>query len=364
MIKHLYCHVPFCRRKCAYCAFYSVPDPTAAMVEQYLHRLEADCRTATASVADVHTVFLGGGTPTFFSAKQLRHLLTLLHRSFSPRSGAEISIECNPETLDAEKAEVLGELVNRVSLGVQSFQPEFRRRLGRHGPPGIRRAIRRLTTQGLDNLGLDLIYGIPGQTLEDWADELAEAMELPIRHLSAYALTVEEGSRLARRTDLAPVDEDLLAEMWQLTGEQLATAGFRRYEISNYAREGSACRHNLAVWQGEPYLGLGPAAASFDGQERWAQPADLDRWLAGASPLADPLSRHRRVREIFVFGLRTVQGWSVPQFQRAVGRRHWRVWHESLRPLVEAGLLEVDDAHACCTTRGLLLWDEIAQALL
>jgi oxygen-independent coproporphyrinogen-3 oxidase len=363
MFDHLYLHVPFCRRKCAYCAFYSVSDPSPDLIDRYLCRMTEECRAATPSLNPLRTLYVGGGTPTFPDAQRLRRFLSLLRQSFSLAEDAEVSIECNPETLDDEKAELLAEHVNRVSLGVQSFRPEFRRRLGRYGPSAIQRSVRRLERRGIDRLGIDLIYGIPGQTLADWETELAMALELPVGHVSTYALTVEEGTRLARRTELAPANDDLLADMWQLAGERLAADGLVRYEISNFARPGEECRHNLAVWHGEPYLGLGPAASSFDGETRWTCPADLPRWLAGAPPVADRLPKAARAREIFAFGLRTSHGWQEDACRRATGR-HWRSWQDRLQPLLDAELLveEAESIHP--TARGLLLWDSIAETLL
>jgi len=363
MARHLYCHVPFCRRKCAYCAFYSLPDPAPGTIARYLQRLAQSVMAAAADLPPLQTVYFGGGTPTSLAPAQLRELLNLLDRcALDP--GAEISIECNPDTLDDHKAEILASRVNRVSLGVQSFFPNRRRQLGRHGLQGVNRAVQRLLAHGIANLNIDLIYGIPGQTLADWQKELDRALELPISHLSAYALTVEEGSFLARRSSLKPADESLLADLWEYTGERLAAAGLPRYEISNYARPGAECRHHLAVWLGQPYLGLGPAASSFDGRTRWSYPPDLDFWLTDDSRRPDRLSPQRRAREIFAFGLRTVQGWQSATFRQAAGDCHWQDWRDRLQPLIAAGLLEADDQLAACTRRGLLVWDEIAQAIL
>jgi oxygen-independent coproporphyrinogen-3 oxidase len=366
MTGHLYVHVPFCRRKCAYCAFYSEADASPATIDHYLRHLAAECRAAAAQAGPLRTLYLGGGTPTHLDANRLRILLTTLRQHFRLASGAEASSEGNPGSLDDEKAEVLAAAgINRVSLGVQSFRPEFRRRLGRYGPAPIRRAVARLRRHGIGRLGIDLIYGIPGQTLADWAAELAMAIDLGVGHVSAYALTREEGTRLARRcrrTGDAP-DDDLLADMWHLAGERLATAGLQRYEISNYARPGEECRHNQAVWHGEPHLGIGPAAAAFDGETRWSHPANLAQWLGGTPPREDRLSRCSRAREILAFGLRTAEGWDEPRCRRATGRA-WHAWQDRLQPLIEAGLLAVDGSRLQPTTRGLLLWDSIAEAII
>jgi oxygen-independent coproporphyrinogen-3 oxidase len=160
-----------------------------------------------------------------------------------------------------------------------------------------------------------------------------------------------------------PANDDMLADMWQRAGERLAAAGLFRYEISNFAHPGEECRHNLAVWHGEPYLGLGPAASSFDGETRWTCPADLACWIDGAPPVTDPLLRSSRAREIFAFGLRTSHGWDEEGCRRATGR-HWRVWQDRLQPLLDAGLLVEEESRIYSSARGLLLWDSIAETLI
>jgi len=367
MTGHLYVHVPFCRRKCAYCAFYSEADADAATIDRYLRRLGEECRAAAAQAGPLQTLYIGGGTPTLLDVGRLRALLATLRLHFRLAPEAEASIECNPESLDDSKAEILAANgINRVSLGVQSFQPEFRRRLGRHGPLPIRRAVTRLRRHGIGRLGIDLIYGIPGQTLADWAAELAMAIDLGVGHVSAYALTREEGTRLARRcrrTGEPPADDDLLADMWHLAGERLAVAGLQRYEISNYARPGEECRHNQAVWHGAPLLGLGPAAAGFDGDSRWSSPPSLTQWLVGAPAQEDRLPRPARAREILAFGLRTAEGWDEHRCREATGHP-WHAWRGRLQPLIEAGLLAVDGTRLHPTERGLLLWDTLAEAIV
>ena len=211
--RNLYIHVPFCLRKCDYCAFYSEPGASSLM-RPWLDRIKHGL--ASLSGVKLDTVYLGGGTPTLLPAELLEELFETLENLHS--GAEEISIECNPESLTEEKAAVLGRFVNRVSVGVQSFDPVLRRRIGRNGDPGkIRPAFESLKRHGVKNLGCDLIYGLPGQDLRAWEKDLREALTLPLKHLSAYALTVEEGTPLSRRYAAEPACDERTAAMEKLT---------------------------------------------------------------------------------------------------------------------------------------------------
>ncbi len=360
----LYVHVPFCAAKCHYCAFYSLPEADDSLVESYLTKLENDFSENAGKRKELQSIYIGGGTPTWLNQDQLERLLNLIGKHFSFNPDTEFSIECNPETLDPEKAALLGEKVNRVSLGAQSFSPEFRELLGRKGKPeSIAKAVEMLRGNGVINLGIDLIYGIPGQSLKGWKQDLGKAIDLEIKHLSAYSLSIDEGSILAGKRNLPVPGDDLAANMWELTGEMLLDAGMPRYEISNYAAPGFECRHNVAIWYGSNYLGCGPAAASFDGKTRWSQISDLKAWLSGTPPETDKITREKRAREILVMGLRTVAGWNRKDFNSVTGC-DFMTWERDFSGLIEAGLLEFDNEQLLPTSRGLQFWDTIAESIL
>ena len=330
----------------------------------YLQKISSEFDASSGSCREIESVYIGGGTPSFFSVKELEMLFSMIMGKFRILPSAEFSIECNPETLDPEKAALLATYVNRVSLGAQSFDEARRQVLGRRGSPeSIGYAISLLRRAGLRNLGLDLIYAVPGQGLDDWRRELEASVALGVTHISAYALTLEEGSRLAKDAKIHLPSDELAAEMWEFAGEFLSCAGFQRYEISNYARPSFECSHNDAIWHGASYLGSGPAASSFDGVRRWTQVASLAKWTEGAAPEMDEISPFRRAREIFVMGLRTASGWHLSDF-RTRTNFDFCEWKTEWEPLVKEGLLAWHDEILRPTQRGMLCWDGVAETFL
>ncbi|OPZ31055.1 MAG: Oxygen-independent coproporphyrinogen-III oxidase 1 [Lentisphaerae bacterium ADurb.BinA184] len=361
----LYVHVPFCRRKCGYCAFYSVP-AAAALRRRYLDRLTAEFAESAERCSRLRSVFLGGGTPSVLTAREMAELLAAVRSVFTLVRDAEVTAECNPESLTPAKAEALAAGgVSRVSLGVQSFQARHRRTLQRGGAvAAVAQAVARLRGCGVRNLGLDLIYGIPGQTVAEWGEDVGRACDLGVQHLSTYALTVEEGTRLAA-AGVRPADDDRLLAMWERAETVAAAGGLRRYEVSNFARPGRECRHNMDVWHGRTYLGCGPAACSFDGRARWTQPSDLNRWLRRAPPAVDVLPADERAAEVLAFGLRTVAGWEPAAFRRRTGYDAWSLRGDALADLARDGLLTARrGGRLAPTARGLLFHDWILRRLL
>ncbi|MGE4563236.1 MAG: coproporphyrinogen-III oxidase family protein [Victivallaceae bacterium] len=355
----VYLHVPFCRAKCGYCAFYSESGAPAELRGAYLAKLATDLERAAIS-APVETLYLGGGTPTLLSESELETLFAVLRRHLPLRPDAEISIEANPETITAAKAAVIAEFANRVSLGVQSFDPSLRQILGRDASDEAIATAIELLAGRFRHFNLDLIYAIPGQTLDGFAADLARAAGAGIDHLSCYSLTPEEGTRLSS----IPVDDDFSATVYEALPELLAPFGLARYEISNYARPGCGCRHNLRVWEGSILYGFGPAAAGFDGKTRLQQPLTLDGWLAGEPPELDELSPAERRREIAAMNLRTVEGWGRDRYLDLPGAttEQWRELGAIAARFPD--LLFFDGLHLKCTRKGLLFWDEIAMELL
>ncbi len=361
----LYVHVPFCAGKCAYCAFYSMARFSVSAVRAYLDRVFAEFARWNEACAPLETVYIGGGTPTALSASGLAELLAGVRRSFRFRPGGEFTVECNPETLSDDKVAVLAEYgVNRVSLGVQSFFPALRRVLGRRGTPvDVVQAVERLRAARIDNLGGDLIYGIPGQSLDMWRTDLRRACELGVSHLSTYELTIEEGSRLAR-TGASPPPADAAVAFWETAAAVAADFGLVRYEVSNLARPGAECRHNMDVWCGGTLLGCGPAACSFDGETRYANPPNLHRWLRSSHREADVLALEGRAREILAFGLRTVGGWSLSRFRARTGFDPMALCADEIRGLAEDGLLIIEPDCLRPTDRGLLFADTVAERII
>ena len=274
----LYLHTPFCKSKCVYCGFYSTVNQKD--VERYVDVLEKEIvlRKDETAGETIQTIYFGGGTPSLLQPIQLQHILNNIHRHYVVNPNAEITIEANPEQLSLEYCKSLKTLgFNRLSIGVQSFQDDILQFLGRkHTAQEALDAIKNAHAAGFDNLSIDLIYGVNERDNTQWKKELETAFALPIRHFSAYALTVEENSLLYRRIrqhrDVEP-DEDLASVQYEILTEAVAKSRFSQYEISNFAVKGRESRHNSAYWQRISYLGIGASAHSFDGVHRsWNAP--------------------------------------------------------------------------------------------
>ena len=372
--RSLYVHVPFCGGgKCDYCAFYSLGHPTVAQKAAYLSCLEREFQAHAGECAPLESIFLGGGTPSSLSAGELEILLAQVRRHFALLPDCEWSCEANPDSLDEEKLSVLlAGGVNRLSLGIQSFQPSVRASLGRRGSlEGLEGLLRAARQGGLRRLNLDLIDGAPGEGVDQWRQDLESALRLSPDHMSCYSLILEEGTPLAHRVRPpsspreAEEQEERFLECWRECDRLLGAAGLRRYEISNFAREGCHCRHNDQVWHGQTYLGCGPAAVSFNGLWRSANPQDLEDWLQGRAPERDLLPPEARRREILAFGMRTTAGWEEGLLRLRTGLELQRVVHlPECRRLLQEGLLEFTGGWLAPTPRGLLLNDTILEALI
>ena len=362
-MRNLYVHVPFCAGKCDYCAFYSEPAPEIHSIRLWLDRILRELEENAPRLARAETVYFGGGTPSLLPDDVLLRLFDAV-RSAAP-AAREISIEANPFTVTPEKAAVLTSFANRVSLGVQSFHASLREAVGRrsHDGPGPGEAVRNLRASGLRNLGLDLMYALPGETPDLWKRDLELALELEPEHISAYSVIPEPGTPFAARVESRPDDDELSQAMWELAGEVLGSAGLPRYEISNYSRPGFESRHNSNVWHGQTYLGLGPAACSFDGVDRWTRVPDLARWLDGAEPEYDRIPRKARLGEMLMMGLRTVRGWTRAEFEAAAGC-FWDDFDAPLRDLASRGLLTLSPDAIIPTQRGLAFWNDVAESLV
>jgi oxygen-independent coproporphyrinogen-3 oxidase len=361
----LYVHVPFCQSKCDYCAFYSIAGADAKILAAYLDRLDVELAEYAKRSVALSSIFIGGGTPSVLPAPEMDHMLTSIRRRFKLAEGCEFSMECNPESVTPEKLAVMGSLgVNRVSLGVHSFHEPLRRTLGRQGNVADVVAAREMLLDScIRNVGMDLIFGIPGQTHEEWAEDVERACRMEIEHLSTYALTVEEGTRLAER-DMDVPDDNVTVEMWEKAAAICARFGLERYEVSNLARPGRECRHNLDIWHGMLYAGCGPAAVAFDGVVRRANPPNLAIWLRGTEVEEDRLSPEARAAELLAFGLRTVSGWNLTQFRERTGYDAMAMRGEVLAELLQLRLLTLEDDCLCPTSRGLLFADLVAERLL
>ncbi len=371
----LYVHVPFCVRKCGYCDFYSIV-PGGRQVDELVDALvvELDSVLADAQLR-VETIFVGGGTPTFLSESSLSRLMARLVKVVESHHPAEFSVEANPVSLTEPKAVLLRQAgVTRISMGAQSFNPDELRVLDRlHRPEDIGAGVELVRRAGFEHLNLDLIFGIPGQSLRTWTQSLDAAIGLGPDHLSCYGLTYEPATDLTCRRDrgeIAPVDEELETELYFLAIDRLAEAGFRQYEISNFARPDGQCRHNLRYWRGEPGIGVGPAAASYIDGRRWRNVVSVDEYISrirsGQSTEVDQevLPPLQRAGEAAMLRLRMIEGIKCDEFKRQTGFDPCELFAEAIKAHVENGLLEADSNRICLTRRGLPLADAIIRDFL
>ncbi|MEK7363680.1 MAG: radical SAM family heme chaperone HemW [candidate division NC10 bacterium] len=362
----VYLHIPFCRQRCHYCSFNTGPYRLAAM-DRFLSTLlnEIDLVGEAAWVGDVTigTVFFGGGTPSLLEPIELETILDRLRKRFALDPGAEVTVECNPESLTRAKAEgyrLAG--VNRLSLGVQSLDDDLLVRLGRlHSPDDARRAFDAARSAGVDNVSLDLMYGLPGQDVARWESTVREVLAWRPEHLSAYALTLDEGSRWACLGVAGlPGEETVTAQYWALA-RMAREAGYEHYEISNYARRGRRSRHNQVYWRAEEYLAFGPGACGFLGDVRYGNVKPVERYCtmleAGSLPLGthEVLTPAQRKAEKVILGLRLSDG--VPLAGLEDARSLVETW-------ASLGLLEVAGDRCRLTEAGFLLSDSLFVHLL
>lgn len=367
-----YLHVPFCAQRCTYCDF-AIAVGHDDLVDDYLHALAAELTTLS-EPRQVDTLFLGGGTPTHLSARQLERLLRTVLDWLPPRPGHEFSVEANPGTLDADKVAVLAEHgVTRVSLGAQSLRPEALQFLGRdHAPADVPRAVAQVKRR-IAQVSLDLIFGVPGQTLADWDADLRGVLALAPDHVSTYGLTYEKGTPLwkeRRRGTVLPLTEEVELALYSHAIDTLEAAGFEHYEISNFARPKRRCRHNEVYWANHAYCGFGMGAARYVEGQRELNTRNLHAYLHrlrnGESPTiqSERLEPDERARETLAIQLRRSRGIERPAFAEQCGITLDTVAGPALARYTEMGLLEDAGTQVRLTRRGKYVADAVIAALL
>ena len=324
----IYIHVPFCRSKCQYCDFYSIPNRDDKLVDDYLRAICEHIKETgpLAPGYKVDTIYFGGGTPSFLGADALATILMVIRRSFDVDSNAEITFEANPDSVsDTLLKRMRAEGFNRISLGVQNDNDELLKKLGRpHDYAQVVNAVQRIRKVGFKNLSLDLMYGLPGQKLTAWKDTLERVMTLAPDHISCYALKIEEGTPMYDYRDFLDIpDEDTQAEMYLAAVEILRSKSFRQYEISNFARKGLYSRHNMKYWTGGEYLGFGPGASSDFAGRRFTIIRDLKAYCEGIKTGGEVLAEiedtplRERAGEYLMLRLRTASGIARDEYERS-----------------------------------------------
>ena len=366
-IASVYLHIPFCLRKCNYCDFVSYPLSDCAQVrDNYCDLLlqELSLYGGDLDLSPLRTLYFGGGTPSLMEPPELAKLVAAF-----PAAG-EVTLDANPETLDEQKlSDCHAAGVNRLSMGVQSFQPQLLAAMGRgHTPEQAREMIAAARRAGFTNISIDLIYGLPEQSLAVWQQDLAEALALETEHISLYSLAVEEGTpwwQMERQGQLHPANEDLSADMLEYAIDTLASAGYRHYEISNFARPGFESQHNLAYWRRENYLGLGAGAAGCLLNYRYYNQhslADYQRMLSeGQRPIFDEenLTIDQVMGEAIFLGLRLAEGINFASFAEQYGVSPLKRFRKQIRRMADSGLLEVNEKGMYLSPRGVLLGNQV-----
>lgn len=367
----LYLHIPFCERKCAYCDFLSAPADLPVRIS-YIKKLQEEIAYYGAQYGEyqVSSIFFGGGTPTILEGYQLAAILETVKEHFNITIDAEITVECNPGTLTAGKAEKLVQAgFNRLSMGLQSADDRELQLLGRiHNFAQFLESYDLARKAGFQNINVDLMSALPGQTLKSWQDTLQKVTALRPEHISAYSLIIEEGTRFYQwygkgQTDqekYPPLpDEDAERQMYERTEGILEEYGFHRYEISNYAREGKECRHNLGYWSRVEYLGIGLGASSFISNTRYHLCTDMISYIERIGSGEDlreeieVLTKEDAMEEFMFLGLRRMQGISGTQFENCFGNTIEEIYGDVLEKLEQEKMLEVKEDKIRLTKRGI-----------
>lgn len=374
----LYLHIPFCIKKCGYCDFYSVLSQNST-IEQFIKAMVKEMSLYSDhpvfSEVEFGTVYLGGGTPSLLSAGQIAKIVTNAQRHFRFSPNWEFTIEANPETLSLSRLRDYGAIgINRLSLGIQAFSDRALKILGRiHNTEQAKKSVAWASQAGFDNINLDLIFAIPGQTLNEWKENIKQAILLKPQHLSIYCLTIEPGTPLERKIrsgSLQKAHEDIEREMYLWSIDALLGAGYQQYEISNFSMPRFECQHNLNYWNGSPYLGLGPAAHSFWNDHRQWNVASLEKYFNFLNncikPIAgqEELSQNQQMLEFIYLHLRTGQGIDVYQFQHRFNRSFIQKFGRVVKCLNEysgEALFHIEENKFKLTPGGFVLFDEICQ---
>ncbi|HOQ10096.1 MAG TPA: radical SAM family heme chaperone HemW [Syntrophomonadaceae bacterium] len=371
----IYIHIPFCKAKCNYCDFYSVPLADGDWLEKYTRGLAAEIQQRASSYdgQPIRTVYFGGGTPSLLTPAQIETILAKLDQAFGLHSPMEITMEANPATVDQKYLRDCRRAgINRLSLGVQSFIDRELHLLGRlHSARDSEEAVQAAFAAGFDNVNLDLIYGIPGQTTGDWEYNLHRAMALAPQHLSLYLLQLEPHTPLGRKVEagqLYMLEDEEEYQLYRTSQELLAQKNYRQYEISNFALPGKECHHNLLYWDSREYIGLGAGAVSFINRVRFRNTARLEQYLqaAGDYPLnfwqgeiLEEMDEEQRWVDAVILGLRTARGINLKDFYRRFGVDLHQKYAEVIQEMKTGGFMIIRDGYLRLTPSAYFISNQI-----
>ena len=370
----IYIHIPFCKRRCIYCDFFSTTQ--SEKKSAYIHALcqELDMRKDYLEGEDIETIYLGGGTPSQLTQKELEEIFSSLYNIYKVKENAEITLEANPDDLTPEYIHMLRTLpINRISMGIQTFQEETLKLLHRrHTAQQAIEAFQLCREASFRNISIDLMYGLPGETLETWKEDLQQAIALHPEHISAYHLIYEEGTalwKLREQNQVEEADEDLSVTLFKTLIEELTHAGYEHYEISNFCLPGLHSRHNSSYWTGKKYLGCGPSAHSFNGTSRQWNVASLDKYIQsiqqGESDYEiEELDIYTRYNDFVITTIRTHWGMSLSHLRSTYGENLYQYCLRMAKPHLEQGVLEIKEDTLKLTKEGIFISDGIMSDLL
>ena len=365
----IYIHIPFCIRKCYYCSFNSVENQQG-LIEPYISSLikEIEGRSSDVKQYKAKSIYIGGGTPTILKASHLNMILNGCRRHFSLQRNIEITIEANPKTVDDNKLlELKSAGFNRISIGIQSFNDDELKLLGRqHNSDDGTSAFKAARNANFDNIGIDLIYGIPNQKKEDWDDTLGKAIKLNPEHISIYSLSIEKGTlfdKLVAEDKLLTLSDDEAADMYNTAYAKLKQAGYLPYEISNFSKPGFSSRHNQIYWNNEEYIGIGAGAYSYINKKRLWNVSDIKKYIeknGKAIEGQEDLKTAQILAETIMVRLRTIDGIDICRLNSMFKIDFLKQYKEKISKLTDAGLIEIADNHLKLTRKGILLMNEVA----
>lgn len=370
----IYMHIPFCKTRCIYCDFYSTTH--SELKEQYVRALckELEMRRDYLNGEPIETIYFGGGTPSQLDKEDFEKIFATVRRVYGMEQCQEITLEANPDDLRPEYLEALSELpFNRISMGVQTFDDDTLKLLHRrHNAAQAIEAVRNCRQYGFRNISIDLIYGLPGENAGQWAKDLRQAIDLEPEHISAYHLTYEEGTpiyTMLQHHRVTEVDEESSVRFFTMLMDTLQTAGYEHYEISNFCRPGMYSRHNTSYWKGVKYLGCGPSAHSFDGNNREWNSASIGRYIAGMEYGKRPFdteerNKTTRYNEFIITAVRTKWGILLDKLRQEYGEQLYTYCLETARPHLDGGRLETRDGALRLTRKGIFVSDGIMSDLL
>ena len=370
----IYIHIPFCKQRCSYCAFYSTT--LYNIRERYVDALckEIAMRKEYAGGAPIETIYLGGGTPSTLSMEQLKRICDTVYAAYQVSPVPEVTIECNPDDLTPDFLAQLKQLpFNRISMGVQSFNDTQLKRLGRrHDAAKARQAVANARSAGYSNISIDLIFALPGSTIDEWEHDLESAIALRPDHLSAYNLTYEEGTPMHRaleRGDFTELSEEDNITQFQMLISRLKEAGYRHYEISNFALPGRESRHNSSYWNDTPYIGCGAAAHSYNGASRGWNIADIQEYIKGienGNPVfeIEELTEEERYNDTILTRLRTAEGIPLEWMKKKFGKRLNDYMQSAAEKEIAFGNLKAENGHLSLSEKGIFISDAVIRELI